>query len=210
MFTGIVEDIGKVTKIGPTNLSVETALNEIKIGDSISVSGVCLTVTQVESKKNSYILDFDFSPETISKSNIGKLKRGSRVNIERAVKAGGRLGGHFVTGHVEGTGKIMGNTREKNSFLFDLSIPAELMKYVVVKGSVSVDGVSLTVAWIEKNTCTVSIIPLTMERTTLGNRKKGDSVNIETDVMAKYAKKMFDESSRAALTIAKLKRSGFL
>jgi len=104
----------------------------------------------------------------------------------------------------------MGNTREKNSFLFDLSIPAELMKYVVVKGSVSVDGVSLTVAWIEKNTCTVSIIPLTMERTTLGNRKKGDSVNIETDVMAKYAKKMFDESSRAALTIAKLKRSGFL
>ncbi|MCX5782821.1 MAG: riboflavin synthase [Elusimicrobia bacterium] len=210
MFTGIIEDIGKIRKISSGKLSVETKLDDIKIGDSISVNGVCLTVIEVRRSKDFSVIVFDFSPETSSKTNIGKLKIGSKVNLERAVKIGDRLGGHFITGHIETASKIKSIKKEDNSSVFEISLPKELNKYVVNKGSITVDGVSLTIVKSENECFSVSIVPHTMEKTTFNNKKVGDLINIETDMMAKYSEKISNENSKTTLTKEKLYISGFI
>ncbi len=205
MFTGIVEDIGEIVEKSAGKLKIRTALREIKPGDSISVNGTCLTVIEINSKG----LSFDFSPETGSITFIGKLGEGDKVNIERALKMGDRLGGHFISGHIEAIGKILSIKKEDNSVVFEITLPKELNKYVINKGSIAVDGVSLTVVRAWDGFFTVTVIPHTLKQSTLGFRKTGDSVNIETDLMAKYAEKIFIESEKTGISVEKLKKYGF-
>ena len=210
MFTGIIEDIGVVKSVDPKGLVIGTKLDGIKTGDSVSIDGVCLTATRIDSKKASSTVYFDYTPETVSKTSIGGLRSGSKINIERALKIGDRLGGHFVTGHIEAVGKIMSSVKKGNSLIIEVSLPEQLGKYVINKGSIAVDGVSLTVASAGKGYFIVSVIPHTSAKTTINSKKRGDKVNIETDVMAKYAENIFNESQKSSLTIEKLKKNGFI
>lgn len=188
MFNGIVEEIGVVDALERRkNLSVlkvraRKVMSGTKPGDSIAVEGVCLTVT--EKKKN--ILAFDMMRETVSKTSLGRLRRGDKVNLERALKAGARVSGHFVTGHVDDVGRIEKKVAETNYTELSIRLPEELGKYIVPKGSVALDGVSLTVGKVGKGRFSVYLIPFTKQVTTLGAKKKGDPVNIETDILAKY------------------------
>ena len=192
MFTGIVEDVGTVKgikhkpkevvftfKVGNINLK------EVVPGDSISVNGTCLTVTSLG--KETFTVDA--SHETLAKTNLGKLKVGNRVNLERALKVGDKLGGHIVNGHVDGVGKVKSKTKQGESIELWFSVPKELSKYVVEKGSVAIDGVSLTVNSVEGSEFVVNIIPYTQEATTFGGFKKGSLVNIECDIIGKYVEK---------------------
>ena len=188
MFTGIIEDIGIVESIeNKKNLSVlkiraKKVARGVKAGDSIAVDGVCLTVTALH--KN--FLTFDVMRETLLKSTLGAFKRNTQVNLERALKMGDRLSGHFVTGHVDCVSRIKDLIKGKNYLELKMDLPKNLLKYVVSKGSVCIDGVSLTVGQVRKNHFSVYLIPFTKITTTLGLKHKGDKVNIETDVLAKY------------------------
>ena len=188
MFNGIVEEAGIVEALERRkNLSVlkvraRKVLQGTKPGDSIAVEGVCLTVT--DKKEN--ILAFDMMRETVDKTSLGRLRRGDKVNLERALKAGGRVSGHFVTGHVDDVGRIEGKTTAANYTELSVRLPRGLGKYIVPKGSVALDGVSLTVGKVGKVFFSVYLIPFTKQVTTLGAKKKGDRVNIETDILAKY------------------------
>lgn len=188
MFTGIIEETGIIEGIrSKKNLSVlkvraQKVLNGVKPGTSISVNGVCLTVTGI--KQN--ILAFDIMRETLIKTNLGTLKPKSRVNLERALKANGRIDGHFVSGHVDDLGKVNTRITGENYIELRITVRKDLMKYIAPKGSVCIDGVSLTVGEVKKTYFSVYLIPFTLEVTTLGDRKKGDKVNIETDILAKY------------------------
>lgn len=188
MFNGIVEEIGIVDALERRkNLSVlkvraRKVLKGTKLGDSIAVDGVCLTVT--DKKKN--VLAFDMMRETVNKTSLGRLRRGEKVNLERALKAGGRVSGHFVTGHVDNVGRIEGKTTAVNYTELSVRLPRGLGKYIVPKGSVCLDGVSLTVGKVGKKHFSVYLIPFTKQVTTLDAKKKGDPVNIETDILAKY------------------------
>ena len=209
MFTGIIEDLGTVRKISKTQIIVDTKLDDIKIGDSICVSGVCLTVINSKlSTLNSQLL-FDISEETFKKTNLGELKIGNIVNLERALKSDGRLGGHFVTGHIDGTGKILKIKKSGNSEIWQFSIPENLSKYIAEKGSVAIDGISLTIALIGKKSDSFSaaIIPHTFKNTTLKEKKIGDTVNLETDILAKYILKQNNEKTK--ITSVTLKKAGF-
>ncbi len=189
MFTGIVEDVGTVRSVTAGNrssvLEIETRLSDIQVGESISVSGCCLTV--VGSKPS--VFTVDVSPETLSKTTLRKIKPGKRVNLERALKIGDRLGGHFVSGHVDKTGTVRKKTPAGKFVTLDISCPQELSCYIVPKGSVTVDGVSLTVAECRKGRFSISVIPFTVQHTTIGGYRVGDQVNLEADILAKYAKK---------------------
>jgi len=192
MFTGIVEDLGEVTGLKRKAKDVvftfrvgNIKLSEVILGDSISVNGTCLTVTSLSKKT----FTVDASHETLSKTNLGKLKVGKRVNLERALKAGDKLGGHIVNGHVDGVGKVQSRTKKGESFEFRFSVPKKLSKYIVEKGSVAIDGVSLTVNRVKGNEFIVNIIPYTQEATTFGSLRKGSSVNIECDIIGKYVEK---------------------
>lgn len=188
MFNGIVEEIGTVDALERRkNLSVlkvraRKVLQGTKLGDSIAVTGVCLTVTD----KNKNVLAFDMMRETVNKTSLGRLRRGDKVNLERALKAGGRVSGHFVTGHIDSVGRIEQKIAEKNYEELSIRLPKGLGKYIVPKGSVALDGISLTVGRVGKGRFSVYLIPFTKKVTTLGAKKKGDSVNIETDILAKY------------------------
>lgn len=188
MFNGIVEEIGVVDALERRrNLSVlkvraRKVLQGTKLGDSIAVEGVCLTVT--DKKKD--VLAFDMMRETLDKTSLGRLRRGEKVNLERALKAGGRVSGHFVTGHVDDVGRIEGKVTAANYTELSVRLPSGLGKYIVPKGSVALDGVSLTVGKAGKKHFSVYLIPFTKQVTTLGAKKKGDWVNIETDILAKY------------------------
>lgn len=210
MFTGIIEDVGSVKSKASDRLAVQTRLDGIKAGDSVSIDGVCLTATRIDSKKTATIVYFDFSPETVSKTSIAGLRPGSKVNIERALRVGDRLGGHFVTGHIEAVGKVISSVKKGNSLIIEVSLPENLGKYVINKGSIAVDGVSLTVVNAGRGYFTVSIIPHTSAKTTIISKKPGEKVNIETDVMAKYAENIFNESQKSSLTMEKLKKNGFI
>lgn len=208
MFTGIIEDLGTVKKISKTQITVDTKLDDIKIGDSICVSGVCLTVSNFTiSQFHSFTADI--SEETFKKTNLGELKIGSIVNLERALKSDGRLGGHFVTGHIDGTGKILKIKKSGNSEIWQFSIPENLSKYIAEKGSVAIDGISLTIALIGKKSDSFStaIIPHTLKNTTLREKKIGDTVNLETDILAKYILKQNNEKTK--ITSETLKKAGF-
>lgn len=192
MFTGIVEDLGEVKGLKRKSKDVvftfkvgKIKLKEVILGDSISVNGTCLTVRSLGKKT----FTVDASQETLSKTNLGKLKVGKKVNLERALKAGDKLGGHIVNGHVDGVGQVKSRTKKGESFEFIFSVPKNLAKYIVEKGSVAIDGVSLTVNRVQGPEFVVNIIPFTQEATTFGSLRKGSLVNIECDIIGKYVEK---------------------
>ncbi|MFK8907989.1 riboflavin synthase [Streptomyces sp. YS-3] len=192
MFTGIVEELGEVTaveKLGDSSrfrLRGPLVTEGARHGDSIAVNGVCLTV--VESGDGEFTADV--MEETLKRSGLGALDVGSRVNLERPMAVGGRLGGHIVQGHVDGTGAIVARTPSENWEIVKVSLPAELSRYVVEKGSITVDGVSLTVVDAGPDYFTISLIPTTLALTTLGRKQPGDPVNLEVDVIAKYVERL--------------------
>jgi riboflavin synthase len=192
MFTGIVEGLGKVKRLTMKGvdavLEIEAAidLNDISIGDSIAVNGACLTVTA----RNQNIFNADVSAETLGKTTLKLLQAGAKVNLEKSLRVGGFIGGHFVLGHVDATGRILSQTQKSGSLILAVEIDDNLSRYIVEKGSVAIDGVSLTVNKLEKGRFYVNIIPHTAENTTLVAKKVGDLVNIETDVLGKYVEKL--------------------
>jgi riboflavin synthase len=213
MFTGLVEDVGHIAKItttgGTRRLIIEAgrAPRELKKGDSVSVSGVCLTAVEVTS--NSFRADL--AEETWRLTSFSRIQEGALVNLELPMKADGRMGGHIVQGHVDGTGKFLGLERipGADDFWLHVEIPAELERYVVYKGSIAVEGISLTVAKVEGTKVTIAIIPHTAEATNLCSLKPGDPVNIETDIVAKYVEKMIGARSTGAVTVERLVAQGF-
>ena len=193
MFTGIVEDTGVVKSVEKkdreSTLTISAGhmdLSGAVLGDSIAVNGACLTITTLDGGE----FTVDASHETLSRTTLGALAPGARVNLERALRAGGRLGGHIVNGHVDGIGRVVSKTKSGGSYIFRFSLPEELARYVVEKGSVAVDGVSLTVNSSEGNEFTVNIIPFTLAETTFGGLEPGSPVNIECDIIAKYVEKL--------------------
>ncbi len=204
MFTGIVEEIGEVRRAGERiEIACRAVLEDLREGSSIAVNGVCLTAAGFAAGS----FTADVSAETLRRSNLGELRPGSKVNLERPLAPSGRLGGHLVQGHVDGVGEFL---RLDEGWL-TVRIPHELERYVVEKGSIAVDGISLTVATIESGVVAASIIPTTLRATTLGLRRPGDRVNVECDVLAKYVEKLLSayQDSRPALTVEKLRDLGF-
>ena len=164
----------------------EVILNDLKLGDSVAVNGVCLTV----SKKSDNTFSADVMHETLNRSSIGGLKAGSRVNLERAVSASGRFGGHIVTGHIDGTGVLTAVEKDDNSVLYTIKAPDKIMKYIVEKGSIAIDGISLTVTTVTADSFGVSVIPHTAKSTVLSEKSSGDIVNLENDIIGKYVEKL--------------------
>jgi riboflavin synthase len=181
--------------------------DETEVGDSIAINGVCLTVSQLTAN----VAYFDISPETLRKSTLGKLKQGSQVNVERAVKAGDRLGGHIVEGHIDGTATITQIDRQGDFANIKFSTGSELLDQMVPKGSVTVDGISLTIVDLDKNSFSAAVIPETLKKTTLSKARIGDYVNIETDIVVKIIKKQLDKilPKKQNLTVEKMKDMGF-
>lgn len=194
IFTGIVEETGKIESVANGNKSAiitiiaDKVLKGTKIGDSIAVNGVCLTVTSISGNK----FTADVMAETIRRSSLGTLKHGSKVNLERAMAADGRFGGHIVSGHIDGTGVIRSLEREDNAVWVEIETPDKLLKYIVEKGSIAIDGISLTVARLTDDSFSVSVIPHTGEETTLLAKKPGDIVNLENDIVGKYVERLMN------------------
>lgn len=188
MFTGIVEEVGTVLEISPGHLSVEASvvMDDLTVSDSICINGTCLTVTHKE--HNSFSVDT--VPETLRRTNLGQLSSGDPVNLERPMRADGRFGGHIVQGHVDGTGTVESIEPDGEAMLVRFSADPSIMRYVVEKGFVTVDGASLTVVNCDSRTFTVTVIPFTWEHTVFGARKVGDAVNLEPDVIAKYVERL--------------------
>jgi len=214
MFTGIIEEVGQVAAIKEKGkerrLTVSTSklVSQLKTGDSISVSGVCLTAVDITSQSFSA----DLAQETWQRTSFSRLKPGALVNLELPMRAGGRFDGHIVQGHVDGTGTVQSLTPipKGNDYQLSIRVPSELTRYVVSKGSLSVEGISLTVASIEGTTVEFAIIPHTAEQTNLTSLKAGDPVNLEIDVIAKYIEKLIGkEKSRKPLTVKTLVEKGF-
>lgn len=191
MFTGIIEEIGKVTQIQKgthsaiLQMQAKIVLEQLKIGDSVAVNGVCLTVTSI----SSHSFTADVMHETLNRSALSGLTCGSSVNLERAMPANGRFDGHIVAGHVDGIGKVMQIRRDDNAVWYTIQAKSSIMHYIVEKGSIAIDGISLTVASLSADSFCVSIIPHTAKVTTLGMRKIGDTVNLENDIIGKYVEK---------------------
>ena len=188
MFTGIVEEIGRIKRCSNTGLEVQAqlVLGDTKLGDSISINGVCLTV--VEYGPDSFVVDT--VPETLRRTNLGELSPGDPVNLERALSAAARLGGHFVQGHIEGTATIVSIEPDGDAILVRFQTSSEIMRYVVGKGFIAIDGASLTIVDRDDESFRVTLIPFTREHTSLGSRSIGDRVNIETDILAKYVERL--------------------
>ena len=209
MFTGIVEEIGVIDGIKRGEKSSKLlirgskVLDKTKLGDSIATNGVCLTVTSISGN----IFEVDVMAETLRKSNLGKLNIGSKVNLERALNLETRLGGHIVSGHIDGIGIITSFIQEDNAVWITVKASLDILKYVVYKGSITIDGVSLTIAYIDDNCFKVSIIPHTAKETTLLNKKVGDSVNLECDLIGKYMEKLlgFDIKKKTKIKVQLLK-----
>ena len=208
MFTGIIEELGTVVTAG-TRLSVgcSTVLADASVGDSIAVNGVCLTAAELRPDSFSA----DLAPETLKRSNLGDLHPGSRVNLERPLSAGGRLNGHIVQGHVDGTGEFLSlDALGDDNWWLRIRIPAELDPYLVYKGSIAIDGISLTVASIESGVLSVTIIPHTFRNTTLAGYRPGARVNLETDILAKHVEKLLHRLDlKQPLTVDKLREQGY-
>ena len=225
IFTGIVEETGKIESVANGNKSAiitiiaDKVLKGTKIGDSIAVNGVCLTVTSISGNK----FTADVMAETIRRSSLGTLKHGSKVNLERAMAADGRFGGHIVSGHIDGTGVIRSLEREDNAVWVEIETPDKLLKYIVEKGSIAIDGISLTVAKLTDDSFSVSVIPHTGEETTLLAKKPGDIVNLENDIVGKYVERLMnfntsqkspfdnktDRSTNSKITMDFLDENGF-
>jgi len=206
MFTGIIEEVGSVRSALPGRLVIAATkvLEDTKKGDSIAVNGACLTVTELSSDSFSV----DVMPETLRRTNLGLLRPGDGVNLERPLAVGGRFGGHFVQGHVDDTGRVVSATREGEAYLLRFEAPKEIMRYIVRKGFIAVDGVSLTVVECDATSFTVSLVGYTTENTNLSGRKAGDVVNLEVDIIAKYVERLHGGGS--AITMEFLAEHGFL
>lgn len=210
MFTGLVETLGSVTAVKNTGNGIRLSLKplsdfELKIGDSVSVNGVCLTVTTHNGD-----ISFDMSPETMQSTNLGRLKVSDRVNLERALRLSDRLGGHIVTGHVDSAGTIISRKTVGEYTLYTFESPPEVLKYVVKKGSIAVDGISLTVNDLDNKSFSVAIIPHTLRATNLGEKNIGDSVNLEVDIIGKYVERLLGAKNSGKGLIHLLKEEGFI
>ena len=210
MFTGIIQDMGTVRKLtrkgedALLEVTTDLPLEDVKVGDSIAVSGGCLTVTTLGKKS----FTFDVSAETLSKTTLGRLKAGDRVNLEKALRMSDFLGGHLVLGHVDCVGRVVERSSRAGSIVFGIALEPGLSKYVVAKGSIAIDGISLTVNSCEGDRFYVNIIPHTAEMTTLAGKKAGDSVNIETDILGKYVEKLLHPGKGVDMDF--LREHGFL
>jgi len=214
MFTGIIEEVGKVAKIEQRSqnrrITVEAAQapGELGTGHSIAVSGVCLTALDIKPKS----FCADLAPETWARTSFSRMRDGALVNLELPMKADGRFGGHIVQGHVDGVGKLIELERiaDSENWWLHIEIPTQIEKYTVFKGSICIEGISLTVAKLEGNRCTIAIIPHTVEMTNLGSLKPGDPVNLEADLIAKYVEKMMKVApAQTAFTVEALVQQGF-
>ncbi len=196
MFTGIVEETGIIERIKSTAKGIEltvrakTCAHGTKTGDSISVNGCCLTVVKISAAKGGKLMRFDLLKETWTRTNLQFARVGSLVNLERSLAVGARLGGHFVTGHIDGVGKISRWEKSGRDHVLEIAAPKEVMRYLVFKGSITVDGISLTVAAVRRKSFRVWIIPHTYEVTALRERKLGDAVNLEADILGKYVRQI--------------------
>ncbi|WP_067725300.1 riboflavin synthase [Oceanobacillus damuensis] len=216
MFTGIIEEMGTVEKMQKVSqqavqltIGSNKIIEDMNIGDSISVNGICLTVTNFS--KTSF--NVDAMPETIKATSLQMLKPGSKVNLERAMAANGRFGGHFVSGHVDGIGTIIDKHKQENAIYYDIEIPEELAGYLLHKGSITVDGTSLTLFGVNKNVFTISLIPHTVSETVLGGKDKGDIVNIECDMLAKHVQQMLSgqlDKQQKGIDEEFLNKNGFM
>ena len=206
MFTGIVEEIGRVTSVKPGNLVIAASsiLQRMELGASIAVNVVCLTITNLN--PNSFSVDV--MPETLKRTNLGLLSTGSKVNLEQPLAIDGRLGGHLVQGHVDDTGRVVSVTWNNGAMLIKFEAPPEVMRYVVVKGFIAVDGVSLTVVNKDTSSFQISVVDYTRKHTTLGSRKVGDLVNLEVDIIAKYVEQLCQTRS-PGITVDLLQEHGF-
>lgn len=218
MFTGLIEEVGEITSVTRKGNSAQITvragkiLKDTKIGDSISTNGVCLTVTE----KTSNTFTVDVMPETMKRTNLKNFKYGSKVNLERALRVGDRLDGHMVSGHVDGLGKIANYLKEDNAVWITVEADKSLLKYIIEKGSIAIDGTSLTVAYVDDRSFKVSIIPHTGEATTLLDKKIGYEVNLECDMVGKYIEKFMkyeedkSEESNSNLNEDFLRQNGFM
>ena len=217
MFTGIIEELGVIQEIKKSSKSskllikANKVLENTNVGDSICTNGVCLTVTDL--KANSF--EADVMDETLRRSNLGDLTVGSKVNLERALTLESRLGGHIVSGHIDGVGEIISLVKEDNATWVTVKAKSDILRYVVLKGSITIDGISLTVAYVDENVFKVSIIPHTAQETTLLNKSIGETVNLECDVISKYVEKLMglttkeENKKNTLLTEDFLKQNGF-
>ena len=217
MFTGIIEEKGKIeaikhgAKSAVLTIRAEHILDDVKIGDSVAVNGVCLTATSVGSN----YFTADVMAETLRRSSLGSLKQGSEVNLERAMLLGGRFGGHIVSGHIDGTGTIRSMIKEDNAVWVTIEAGRSILDLIVEKGSIAIDGISLTVAAVDETSFSVSLIPHTGKETTLLSKKTGDIVNLENDIVGKYIEKLMKKTESSSkkesgLTASFLMENGFL
>ena len=210
MFTGLVETFGTVTSVRNAGNGITLSLTpggefDVAIGDSVSVNGVCLTVT-----RRNHDISFDVSPETLKSTNLGELQAGNKVNLERALRLSDRLGGHIVTGHVDGIGSISAKSKAGEYTFYSFECPFELLKYVVKKGSIAVDGISLTVVDLDRRSFSVAIIPHTFSATSLGGKGVGDRVNLEVDIIGKYIERLLGKDDTRSGLAELLKEKGFI
>ncbi|HBT20046.1 MAG TPA: riboflavin synthase [Peptococcaceae bacterium] len=214
MFTGLIEEMGIVQQVdiigssGSLSIKADKVFEDLKIGDSIAVNGVCLTVVEILNS----VFKVEIMKETFDKTSLSDLRIGDKVNLERAVKINGRFGGHFVSGHIDGVGIIRSFDYWENAKIFEISADPALSRYIVPKGSIAVDGISLTVVDTEGILFTVSIIPHTLKNTNLAFKKIGDKVNLEVDLIAKYIEKLLEQKfkTREGVTYSLLAEKGFL
>ena len=206
MFTGIIEELGAVREAQPGKLVIDArkVLGGTSLGDSIAINGACLTVTALDKEAFS----IDVMPETMRRTNLGVLRPGDGVNMERGLAVGQRMGGHFVQGHVDGTGRIISLIPEEGAVLMRVAAPADIMDYLVEKGFIAIDGVSLTIISRDATSLTVSLVAYTRENTILGQRKPGDVVNIEVDILAKYVEQLI-KGRKSGITPEFLAEHGF-
>jgi riboflavin synthase len=207
VFTGIIEEVGRVVAVSSDKLTIAASkvLRKMELGVSISVNGACLTVTEFDSKS----LSVDIMPETLERTNLGLLHSGDRVNLESPLTMEKFLGGHLVQGHIDGTGKIASISQQGKTILVSIEAPAKIIHYVVEKGFIAVDGISLTVVNINADLFAVSVVDYTLKNTVLGNRKTGNIVNLEVDIIAKYVER-FNGSSDSGITVDLLREHGFI
>lgn len=217
MFTGIIEEVGTLEELrtgngfGVIKIKCSKVLEDTKIGDSIATNGVCLTVKE----KSSHSFIAEVMGETLAKSNLGSLVSGDKLNLERALRLSDRLGGHIVSGHIDGVGKIVSIKEEKDGTWFTISAPEEVLKYVIYKGSIGIDGISLTVADVNDEMFKVSVIPHTIENTILKDKKVNSKINLECDLVGKYIEKLFapkdkkEEVEESEITMEFLRDNGF-
>ena len=211
MFTGIIQESGTIDRVSPgqaykLRIRANKVLKDIESGDSISVDGACLTVVDFDDTA----FEVDAMPETIEKTTLKYLRLGSQVNLEASLKLGDKMGGHWVSGHVDGTGKILSTRKVGNSVVYEISAPDELSEQLVPKGSVAVDGISLTIIDCERGRFKIGLIPHTLQNTTLGKKDVGGHVNLETDVIAKYIQKYLKGASGGSVTENLLRETGFM